>query len=127
PDARGEHQRAERRGEITHEELEVRRAEEREVRDDALDLEPCLIEQDHSDEPHRDGYEEQRPVADRIHLVEDRPSLPPPTHCLVEGLREDGVEFARADEQIDTGRAELAHDTPGRSASLVHPSRKLTK
>ena len=42
-----------------------------EIGDDALGLEAGLEDQDHADEAHHDRQEEERSVADLVHLLDD--------------------------------------------------------
>ena len=70
-DAGREHQRADRRGEIADQELEVRRAEQGEIGDHALGLQARLEDQDHADEAHDHGQEEERAIADLVHLADE--------------------------------------------------------
>jgi hypothetical protein len=102
--ARREHERADRRGEVAHEQLEVGRAEHRVVGHHALGLDSGLVDEDHPHEAHRDAQEEERTVPELVHLLERRALLAASAEGVVERADEDRVELAPADQQIDSGR-----------------------
>jgi hypothetical protein len=76
----------------------------------ALRLQACLVDEDHSDEPHRRRQEEERAVAHLVHLLDDDALLAPAADRVIERPYEDGVELAGADEQIDRRRAQRADE-----------------
>lgn len=84
--ARGEHQRADRGREIADHQLHVRRADQAEFGNDPRELKTALKHEDHSDEPHHDGQEHERSIADLEHLVEHGPCVRTTSDAVVERL-----------------------------------------
>ena len=59
-----------RRAELVHQDLDELGADLREVAGDAVDLQAGLVHQHHAEEAERDADEQQRAIADLVHLAQ---------------------------------------------------------
>ena len=75
-------------------------------RHDALRLQARLQHEDHADEAHHDGHEEERLVADLVHLLGDGAGLAPAVDAVVERADEHRVELAADARELDRARAD---------------------